>query len=263
MARATGYMITYDDANYMIANEGFTLTGTYTTGLNCMNRSEIEAYMNADTSYFSAYATNRLVPYNLLHAVANTAPTFPTALTSSTQTSTSITMNWVSTDDVGVTSQVLWWGTTAGGTTNSTTLSASATSYTLTGLNASTSYTFYILASDVEAFSTASNSLTQSTVAPDTEAPSVPQNVSAVQPDPGVGSIAVSWNASTDNVGVDHYNVWRSINNASYVLTTEVSTSVTVSANDGESDRFQIAAVDAAGNTSALSTTVYITVNIV
>jgi len=67
MARVANAMITYDDANYMIANEGFTLIGTYTTGLNCMNKSEILAYMNADSSYFSSYVSNQLVPYNLLH----------------------------------------------------------------------------------------------------------------------------------------------------------------------------------------------------
>ena len=79
MARATGYMITYDDANYMIANEGFTLVGTYTTGKACLNRSEIEAYMNADPSNFSSYASNRLVPYNLI-SPDSTPPTVPTGL---------------------------------------------------------------------------------------------------------------------------------------------------------------------------------------
>lgn len=66
MARATGYAITYDDANYMIANEGFTLLGTHTTGLRCMTASVITAYMNAEPSNYSGYSSNQLVPYHLL-----------------------------------------------------------------------------------------------------------------------------------------------------------------------------------------------------
>ena len=50
MARVTNGMITYNDANYMIANDGFTLIGTYTTGLNCMNKTEIGT-KNANTLY--------------------------------------------------------------------------------------------------------------------------------------------------------------------------------------------------------------------
>jgi hypothetical protein len=40
----------------------------------------------------------------------------------------------------------------------------------------------------------------------DTAAPSVPRDGVAVR---GVTSLALSWDASTDNVGVDHYNVYR------------------------------------------------------
>jgi len=59
-------MITYDDANYMIEFEGFTLLGTLTSGKRLLTRSAIDAYMNADSSLYSTYASNRLVPYQLL-----------------------------------------------------------------------------------------------------------------------------------------------------------------------------------------------------
>ena len=64
--RASGYMITYDDANYMIEFEGFTLLGTLTGGERALTSSVITAYMNANSSLYAAYASNRLVPYQLI-----------------------------------------------------------------------------------------------------------------------------------------------------------------------------------------------------
>lgn len=73
MARVNNGAITYDDANYMITNEGFTRIGNSITGLKCMTRADIEAYMNADNGKFSGHASNRLIPYNLLQP--STPPT--------------------------------------------------------------------------------------------------------------------------------------------------------------------------------------------
>ena len=42
---------------------------------------------------------------------------------------------------------------------------------------------------------------------PDTQAPTAPSNLTATG---GVGSVSLSWGASTDNVGVTNYNVYRS-----------------------------------------------------
>jgi len=64
--RASGYMITYDDANYMIEFEGFTLLGALIGGERALTSSVITAYMNANSSLYAAYASNRLVPYQLI-----------------------------------------------------------------------------------------------------------------------------------------------------------------------------------------------------
>lgn len=67
MARVTNAAITYNDANYMIANEGFTLAGQYIASDRCLVRAAVELYFgNVDSSNFSSYANNRLVPYHLI-----------------------------------------------------------------------------------------------------------------------------------------------------------------------------------------------------
>ena len=65
MARQTGYMITFDDAIFMVNNEGFTELTSIPSDNKCMTRSEIEQYLGVDTSFsnFTSYLSNQLVPY--------------------------------------------------------------------------------------------------------------------------------------------------------------------------------------------------------
>lgn len=95
MARQTNAAITYDDANYMIDNEGFSRIGGIISGLQCMTKADIEAYMNADPTFFSSYVTNRLVPYHLINPVAvdTTPPPTPSGLTI-TWNGTVFIFNW-------------------------------------------------------------------------------------------------------------------------------------------------------------------------
>jgi len=115
--RANGHMITYDDANYMIEFEGFTLLGTLDNGDRVLTRSVIDTYMNADSSLYSAYASNRLVPYQLLAPAVDCTlpiisvetytyganPTVPGSPTFSLSTTSSYRVNFIgSTDDDGI-----------------------------------------------------------------------------------------------------------------------------------------------------------------
>ncbi|MGH6793743.1 MAG: fibronectin type III domain-containing protein, partial [Methylocella sp.] len=85
----------------------------------------------------------------------------------------------------------------------------------------------------------------------DTTAPSIPANLSASAA--SSSQINLSWSASTDNVGVAGYKVYR--NNAQIATTTGTSYSNSgLSASTTYS--FAVAAYDAAGNTSAPSNTV-------
>ncbi len=84
----------------------------------------------------------------------------------------------------------------------------------------------------------------------DTTAPTVPSGLTAGAKT--VTSLAFSWTASTDNVGVTAYKVFRNgvLINSNVTATNFTSTSLT----PNTSYSFTVAAVDAAGNTSAQST---------
>ena len=80
------------------------------------------------------------------------APTIPTNLTASAITATSVSLNWTaSTDNVGVTGYAIYMNNTIKTTVTGTTAS-------ITGLTASTAYSFYVVAKDA-----AGNSSTKST----------------------------------------------------------------------------------------------------
>jgi endo-1,4-beta-xylanase len=92
----------------------------------------------------------------------------------------------------------------------------------------------------------------------DTQAPSAPSGLTASSTTSS--SVSLAWTASTDNVGVTGYQVLRAPG-ASGGSFTQVGTSTTPSfTNTGltasTTYRFQVRAVDAAGNTSAVSNTV-------
>lgn len=82
----------------------------------------------------------------------------------------------------------------------------------------------------------------------DTQAPTAPGNarVTAVTPN----SVAVAWNASTDNVGVARYDV---LQNAAIVGSTTGTTFTATGLAPSTSYNYAIRARDAAGNLSALS----------
>lgn len=93
---------------------------------------------------------------------------------------------------------------------------------------------------------------------PDTQAPSVPMNLTS--PVTTTSSISIAWSASTDNVGVTGYQVLRAPG-ASGGTFTQIGTStansfVSSGLTANSTFRFQVRAIDAAGNLSAVSSAV-------
>jgi hypothetical protein len=82
----------------------------------------------------------------------------------------------------------------------------------------------------------------------DTQAPSVPTHVQAASP--SSGSVTVTFTASTDNVGVTGYNIYR---NGS-IVGTSASTSYSDTGLADGTYSYTVSAYDAAGNTSVQST---------
>ena len=186
------------------------------------------------------------------------APTAPTQLTSTAKNHESVTLSWsASSDDVGVTGYEVFvdGGATASATT------AGATTVTVAGLAANTTYTFTVKARDAagnRSAPSAAHSTTTSGPPPvDTEAPSAPTEPRSTSV--GSTSVSLAWNASTDNVGVTGYEVFVN-GGATASATTTGATSATVSGLAANTTyAFTVRARDAAGNRSAPSAAVSVT----
>lgn len=179
------------------------------------------------------------------------APSVPTNLAASGTTQTTTNLSWTaSTDNVGVTGYDVYRGTTLLGTT-------AGTSYAVSGLTASTTYSFTVRAKDAAGnISAASSALSVTTLAPvaDTTAPTVPTNL--VASGTTASATNLSWTASTDNVGVTGYDVYR----GTTLLGTTATTSYAVTGLTAATTySFSVRAKDAAGNVSAASNTVSVT----
>ena len=84
--------------------------------------------------------------------------------------------------------------------------------------------------------------------------PSVPQNLQSINT--GENKINISWDASTDNVGVTGYNVFKNGTLYSQVTGT---TALVMGLTSGTNFNFYVQAFDGAGNTSGNSNTIYVT----
>lgn len=179
------------------------------------------------------------------------APTPPTGLSISALACRSATLNWkASTDNVGVAYYDIYRDGQALGTVNASTLTAQLT------LTPGASWGVYVNARDSAGnVSQASTSLQvkvpQCDV--DTQAPSVPTGLRGTV----AGTTAtLTWNASSDNVGVIGYDIYRSstkVGNASTLAYTDTGLAANTTY------QYTVAARDAQGNVSPRGTTVSLT----
>lgn len=180
-----------------------------------------------------------------------TPPSTPTGLGSTGVASTSLTLTWTaSTDNVGVTGyRVRQNGVVLAG-------SPAGTTRLITGLAASTPYTFEVAARDANgnwsAYSAPHPVTTGSSS--DTIAPTAPTGVAASAIT--AAGFTLNWTASTDNVGVTGYRVL--LNGVQYATpsgTSQVVTGRTASTPYGVT----VQARDAAGNWSDASSEITVT----
>ena len=185
------------------------------------------------------------------------APSVPTGLTASATSVSQINLSWTaSTDNTAVTGYKIYRCTGSSCTPTTLVSSPSATTYSNTGLLASTAYTYAVSAVDAAANESA-KSITASatTLSPDTQAPSVPSGLSAMAV--SSSQINLSWTASVDNNEVTGYKVYR-CQGASCTPTTLVSSPSGVTYSDtgllaSTAYTYAVSAVDAAANESAKS----------
>lgn len=181
-----------------------------------------------------------------------TAPSAPSGLSATAVSPTTINLSWTAAaDNVGVTSYKVFRDNSA-----APMATVIGTTFSDTGLAPSTTHSYKVIASDAAGnLSPASNTASATTPA-DTAAPSVPTNLAANAPNST--TVILSWAASTDNVEVVGYKVYR--DGAPTPIATVTGTSLTdVGLAVGSTHSYVVTAVDAANNQSAASTPIVIT----
>lgn len=165
-------------------------------------------------------------------------PEAPDDLVAAVVEAGSVTLGWTaSTDNIAVTGYRILRNAVPVGTT-------SQLSFTDGGRTPSTEYDYEVQAFDAAGNHSDSAVLTVTTPA-DLQAPSVPGSIAGL---PGDGSAGIAWTASTDNVAVTGYRVYRANTLLTTVATPGFSDSGLV---NGTTYLYAVTAIDAAGNESA------------
>jgi fibronectin type 3 domain-containing protein len=249
------------------ATAGFTPT-TANRIAQPLGTSYTDTGLNAGTYYYKVTAEDAAgnvgaASNEASAAIADTTPpTAPGALTATLAGATA-NLNWIaSTDDVGVVRYDVHRGTTSGFTPTAANRIAqpTGTNYADAALAVGTYYYKVIAEDGAGNLSTASNQVTL-TVA-DATAPTAPSGLAA---NTTAGSVALSWTASTDDVGVARYNVHRG---ATAGFTPTAANRIAQPTGTGYTDGsvppgtyyYKVTAEDAAGNVSAASNEVSATI---
>jgi chitodextrinase len=175
-----------------------------------------------------------------------TPPTAPAGLAATSATASSVSVSWnASTDDVGVAGYTVYLDDKEFDVTPPT-----SRSYTLTGLACGASHVFAVDAYDAAGNYSARASVTTTTTpcVSDTTPPTTPTGLATTATT--ASSVSVSWAASTDDVGVTGYRVYR----AGTLLGSTTQTGYTAgNLSCGVSYTLAVEAYDAAGNVSPKS----------
>lgn len=178
------------------------------------------------------------------------APTAPTNVVANNTAPSQATLSWTaSTDNVGVTGYDVYRSALAGFTPTAANKvgSTAGASFVDSGLPAGTYY-YQVQARDAYGNLSPFSSEVSVNVLADTTPPTAPTNLTAS----GINAnlVTLSWTASTDNVGVTSYNIWRD--------GVQIGTSTSTSYNDTTTTAsttytYTVTAQDANGNVGAAS----------
>ena len=228
---------------YKIYRNGSQVGTTATTSYMDTGLAAYTTYSYTVSAYDAGGSNSaQSSPLVLATTPDNTLPSVPSAVSAVAQSETTVLVTWTaSTDNVAVGGYKVYRGGTQVGTT-------AATSYTDSGLSPSATYSYTVSAYDLALNDSAQSSPPATATTPDNTAPSVPMAVSAVAQ--SLSTIRIFWTASTDNVGVTGYKVFR---NGTQVGTSATTTYLDSGLSPVTAYSYTVAAYDAAGNTSAQS----------
>lgn len=172
-------------------------------------------------------------------------PTEPTHLQATSVTDTTASISWTaSLDDVGVKDYDVYKDDVLAQA------NVTDTSYTFTGLTPNTTYNFTVRARDTAGnISNASSPLTvKTTNQTDTQAPTAPTELESSSKTSS--SVHLTWTASTDDVGVYEYDIYK---NGSLAGSTSVTSFKVTGLTANTTYSFTVNARDLAGNISEAS----------
>lgn len=178
--------------------------------------------------------------------VDNDPPTVPQNLRMTGRTTTSISLAWdASTDAI---TEVSGYTVYRDGTAVAT---ITGTTYTDTGRAQGTSYTYEVDAIDAFNNRSAKSASAQLSTVDDDQAPTVPGNLNVTAV--AANKVSLAWNASTDNIGVAGYTIYR---NGAAIANSAATSYNDTGAAQSTDYIYQVDAYDAAGNRSDKSNSV-------
>ena len=233
----TGYKV-YDDG-VLYSDVGNVLTKAVTGRVVGSSTWTVRAYDAA--ANLSNSSTGLVVTHP-----DTTAPSAPTSLSSSAITDTTFTLTWVApSDNVAVTGYKIYDDGVQQYDTGTT-----AVSKAITGETAGATSTWTVRAYDAAAnLSAASTGLSVTQTSADVIPPTTP-GTPTLSADPSTTTANITWTASTDNIAVTGYDIYR--DGVAHTTSTTLSNNVTFSPTGGD-NTFTVRAKDAAGNTSAFT----------
>jgi chitodextrinase len=178
-----------------------------------------------------------------------TPPSTPAGLTASAGAYNKVNLSWTaSSDNVGVVGYYI----VRGGTTIAQT-SGIGTTYSDTTVNASTTYSYQVMAFDA-AGNTSSLSATASVTTPSAPDTTPPSSTNLTASAVSTSQINLAWTAATDNIGVTSYDIYRGGTKIASVAASSLSFGDS-GLNASTTYSYYIIARDAAGNSSSPSGT--------
>jgi chitodextrinase len=184
--------------------------------------------------------------YKAAVACDTAPPSTPSTLTATAISATVINLTWtLSTDNLGVAKYLIFRDGVA-----LPLATVSGTSFSAGGLMPLTTHTFTVIAVDAAGNLSPLSSPATATTLADTMAPTTPVGLLAIAA--GQNAITLTWTASTDNVRVGGYRVFRD-GIASAIVTVTGAFFTDNGLAPGSTHQYTVAAIDAALNQSAQS----------
>ncbi len=233
---------------YKDGTETKTVTGTNTTISGLSENTTYQFFVKAfDGSDNLSSQSNSLFITTLGGSGDNEAPTTPQNLIYSGVTETEVTLNWeASTDNVAVKNYTIYQN-------NVPHSSVTGTSALITGLTPGAQYNYRVRAYDLSgnASSYSNRVYVRTGSSNDTQSPTAPSNLA--YSNVSYTSLNLDWGASTDNVAVEKYIVYK---NGAYETELTGTSTMIVGLTEGTQYSFYVRAYDPSGNASANSNTV-------